>query len=204
MLPQPSCPQRGHLGCWSRRRPRDLLLYSGPHAGGTPDTDELRTRATFVLDPSTASVFLSTEPDGRYTLQGFYQHFLQPDLDSGDAACIAVAAPLTTWWRIACTCNGANSTTSALDPIAAGLPHELGRFNRWASHQKATALARLGVGGPSLSSAAFNAGVHNLATVMNDNARDRIEYDRAKSALSFTEKHGATMAETLSPLRLHR
>ena len=31
--------------------------YSGPHAPGTADTDEIRTRGTFVLNPSAASTY---------------------------------------------------------------------------------------------------------------------------------------------------
>ena len=64
------------------------------------------------------------------------------------------------------------------------------------------ALVRLGVGGPALSTAAFTAGVNTLTTTINDNARDRLTYERAKALRSFTDKHGACLSsEASQPVR---
>ena len=60
------------------------VYFTGPHAAGAADTDMLRARPAFVLNPDTASDFLAQEPAGRYTLQGFHHHFLEADLASGD------------------------------------------------------------------------------------------------------------------------
>ena len=65
------------------------VYHTGPHAAGAADTDMLRAQSVFVLNPGIASDFLQQEPAGRYTLQGFYQHFLQTDLASGVPAEVA-------------------------------------------------------------------------------------------------------------------
>ena len=84
--------------------------------------------------------------------------------------------------------------------VAANLPFAQGRLTAWAAHEKSRALVRLGVGGPALSTAAFTAGVNTLTTTINDNARDRLTYERAKALRSFTDKHGAALAQKLHNL----
>ena len=99
--------------------------------------------------------------------------------------------------RLHSQCRRFGKHPTDIDQVTAALPLDQGRLTAWATRQKTDSLARLGVGGPGLSSAAFNAGVANLTNVMNTNARDRLDYERAKSEMSFSEKHGPAMAQKL-------
>ena len=173
------------------------VYTSGPHAATAPETSVIRVRRAFVLAPGSASTVLAASPTGRFTLQGFYARFLQPDLDSGDAALVAAITPLRDWWRAACTLTAAGGSVIDVDPITSALPLVNQRMTAWVTRQKTSALARLGVGGPGLTTAAFAAGVESLSRTMNTNATERLNYERARSQQSFTEKHGGALAQKM-------
>ena len=56
-----------------------------------------------------------------------------------------------------------------------------------------------GVLGPGLTTNAFNAGINNLQTTVTNVATQRLDFERARAERSFTEKHGAALAQ-----RMHR
>ena len=55
------------------------------------------------------------------------------------------------------------------------------------------------MGGPGLTTNAFNAGITNLQATMNNVATQRLDFERARAERSFTEKHGDALAQ-----RMHR
>ena len=173
------------------------VYTTGPHGPGAADTDELRVRSAFLVDPTIATDVLHDSPNGVYTLQGFYQTFLQPVLDGADAAARTAYEPMRDWWRVACTIDGAGASVIGLNPLQSALPLQTQRLTAWAQRQRTSQLARLGVGGPGLTTAAFTAGVTDIRNTLNANANDRLDYERARSQQSFTEKHGAALAQKL-------
>ena len=56
-----------------------------------------------------------------------------------------------------------------------------------------------GVGGPGLTTNAFNASITNLETTVNNVATQRLDFQCAPAERSFTEKHGDALAQ-----RMHR
>ena len=57
-----------------------IVHRSGPHQAATPDTDTLDARLIMLLPFTAGHDLLSTNPDGRYSLHGFYNTFVQPGL----------------------------------------------------------------------------------------------------------------------------
>ena len=56
-------------------------------------------------------------------------------------------------------------------------------------------LTKLGVGGPALTSAAYDAGVTRVENAMIQTNADHITYLRDRANESFTQKHGDTLAD---------
>ena len=78
----------------------------------------------------------------------------------------------------------------ACAPVHSPLPHVTLTLDRWAARTKASQLARMGFGGPQLTSAAFIAGVGQLENVITDTATQRLAFERDRSNKSFSQKHG--------------
>jgi hypothetical protein len=55
-------------------------------------------------------------------------------------------------------------------------------------------LARVGVGGPQLSNAAFNTGVQRLKTVLNNKAQQQLQFEQDQAQKSFTDQYGEHLA----------
>ena len=81
------------------------VYRTGPHPAGTPDTGNLRARRVFLMEPSTAHLALSTNPNGRYTLLQFYNNFVRPGLADPDPAVQAATEPIRDWFLCASTVN---------------------------------------------------------------------------------------------------
>jgi hypothetical protein len=176
------------------------VFRTGPHGAAAADTDELRTRRAMVMPPTVASVALANAPtDGRYSLLGFFNTFLQAPLASADAAVVATIAPLAEWWRLACTDRTAGGTAVSHDLLAVTTPRSQARLSAWAARVKESQLARIGVGGPGLSNAAFAHGVAELKTTMENTHIATLEFERARNEKTFTDQHGAALA-----LQMHR
>ena len=175
-----------------------VALRSGAHATGDADTNDLRLRKVMLLPTEIATAAISASPNGRYSLPGFHHNFLAGPMASGVGAAVATFTPLEEWWRGCCT-QPAGATTSVLEvtPTAVANPIQVGLVNRWVDQVKRRNLSLLGVGGPQLSTAAFNAGVAAIQTTLTTNANAAITCDRAKSDKTFAQKHGDALGNLL-------
>jgi hypothetical protein len=131
---------------------------------------------------------------------GFFNTFILPYATSADPVVVASITPLANWWRIASTNNvGGNSIVSSALTIV-NIPREQSRLNTWASTVKDAQMARLGVGGPGLSNAAFAHGVGELRKTMTDTHEERLDFERQRNTKMFTDFHGEALAQQMHPL----
>lgn len=130
---------------------------------------------------------------------GFHQTFLNAKLGSRDAARVTAAEPCRDWFRLVSTNDGSANFALAVAPMASGGPIPTQKLSAWVSRIKTDLKACQGVSGPSLTSAAFNAGTAALQTTMEDNARNHLQFERDRSKKTFTDKHGDSVA-----LQMHR
>ena len=177
-----------------------VVYRDGPHAAGAPDTDDLRARPVMVVPPDLAHQFISGADDGRYSLNGFYNQFLAGPLASGDAAVIARWTPLVEWYRVASTNAAAGDSVVANDLTNVATPHATGRLMAWANRVKDAQMARLGVGGPQLSNAAFAHGVTSLQATLVQNHDDRLRVESDLRNKSFSDKHGDALGMVMHRL----
>ena len=170
----------------------------GPHAPGAANTDQLNVRRAVLLPPDYAHTFLSNQPTGRYTKLAFYTQFLQAPLDAGGAAAADIA-PVAQWYRLACTWtnNHHNEMPTTIAPVTSVLPIENAGLNAWVRRVIARQLARLGRGGPGLTTAAFNQGIADVTTAIVDTSTARLEFERARNEKTFTDAYGATIAQLM-------
>jgi threonine dehydrogenase-like Zn-dependent dehydrogenase len=61
-------------------------------------------------------------------------------------------------------------------------------------------MARLGVGGPGLSNAAFAHGVGELRKTMTDTHEERLDFERQRNTKTFTDFHGEALAQQMHRL----
>jgi hypothetical protein len=177
------------------------VFRSGPHAAGAADTDSLRGRPLMIMPPVLAGAALSGAPsDGRYSLVGFFNTFIQPYATSADPVVVASIAPLANWWRLASTNNAAGNSVISSTLTVVNIPREQSRLNTWASSVKDSQLARLGVGGPGLSNAAFAHGVDEIRKVMTDTHEERLDFERQRNTKTFTDFHGEALAQQMHRL----
>ena len=171
-------------------------VYRFDHVGtGTAETDDIRARCAMVLPADDAADFLGRQPSGIYTLQHFYTTFLQPHVGSAVQATVDKWQPITNWWRCACMkVNGSQESRVQLENVVSGSPAATQALNACLAKIRERELARVGVGGPQLSNAAFNTGVLQLQTTLNDNAMNRLQFERDKAQKTFTDKFGDHLA----------
>jgi hypothetical protein len=177
------------------------VYRSGPHAAGTADTDSLRAQPLMIMPPILAGDALSNAPsDGCYSLVGFFNTFSQPYLTSADPLVIVSITPLANWWRLTSTnIAGGNSIVSSTLTVV-NIPCKQSWLNTWASTVKDLQLARLGVGGPDLSNAAFAHGVGELRKTMTDTHKERLDFERQRNTKLFTNFHGEALAQQMHRL----
>ena len=167
-------------------------------ASGTANTDDFRVRRFFVFPHTQVLDALTTEPSGCYSLVAFYNEFLQAGLASPNAA---EFEPLAEWWRGACMNTAGGATRCASTAVLPGTPVQAQALALQATRTKEAALARIGLGGPGLSSAAFQHGVTNITATITDRARERLQYERDRQSQSFSQKHGDQLAQVMYHLR---
>ena len=161
---------------------------------GTADTDELRCRRAMILPCEDASDFLSRVPAGIYTVQHFFNEFLRPHL-GGAQGIRDKWTPVEEWWRGACmNVNGGTESKLAITATVSGLPASTQALQVCVSKIRERELARVGVGGPQLSNAAFSTGVSELQQTLNSNAQQRLQFERDKNNKTFTDKYGDHLA----------
>ena len=172
----------------------------GPHANGTANTDLIQSRKTFVLPPSAASDILLAAPRGTITKAAFHQQFVAPGLADADADVQAIWEPVAQWFRTACTMTsiaGADVIGINVTPRVPATPAEMFATGAWYTSYRNSLNQRAGVGGPQLTTHAFNAGITNLETTMKDVATRRLAFERARNERSFTEQHGDALAQRM-------
>ena len=167
----------------------------GPHAGGAPDTAELRTRSVFPLPPSLSALAVRDNPTGRYSPRGFFDVILQPYL-TGSAGQQAAIAPLGEWFRVACTLAGAGAdpATQFASTMPAN-PLEQRQLDSWTHGLRTTAMAKIGVGTGGITGATFAAGLATLRTTLEDQTTRALDVYQASSTTTFAEKHGNALAD---------
>ena len=132
------------------------------------------------------------------TKAAFYQQFIQPGLAHADAGVVAIWTDIGLWFRAACTLvNVARGDINslAITPAAPANPADMFAVGAWHASRKEQQERRAGVGGPGLTTNAFNAGINNLQTTVTNVATQRLDFERARAERSFTEKHGAALAQ---------
>ncbi len=176
------------------------VFRTGPFASGDANTDDLVARPVMVLPPDLSALALRTAPnDGRYTLLGFLNTFIEPSL-AGTPAAQARIAPLLEWWRLASTDLAAGATGVSQPLLNTAAPNVQAKLSAWAARVSGGQLSRLGGGGPGLTNAAFNLGVSTIQTTLRENLQSTLEYNRAKSSKTFTDVHGPALATVIHRL----
>ena len=61
------------------------IIRTGPHAAGTPDTDEFCVRPVFVVPPQWSEAVVRAYPAGRCPLPSFFPAYIAPGLANADA-----------------------------------------------------------------------------------------------------------------------
>ena len=176
------------------------VYRSGPHAGGTANTTNLRARRVLVLPPQMSATALTTQPTGQYSLLGFYDTFLRAEIDSGDADRVTAIEPVRDWWRCASTNLTGGSTMVAEQPVVSPLPRVTARLHQLVAEWRTSTLTKLGVGGPALTSTSFTAGVNSLNATLDRNASDALAFHRDRSTKTFTDKYGPAAATRMHNL----
>ena len=118
-------------------------------------------RRAFLLPASVATVALTTQPSGRYSLASFFATFLQAKLVSTDPNVVAATRPLSDWIWLAST-DSLYGGVTRLVPVYSAIPLHQQRLNSWAQWTRSDALAKLGASGPGLTNTAFQQGLHKL------------------------------------------
>ena len=169
------------------------VLRTGPHDIAVATATLLQVRRAHLLPTEWAVDAISHLPDGRFTMQAFYTHFLQGKWDGADADLVDLCAPTVDWFRAASTnITGGHSSIRVAQVPQATLQHTR-MLNAFTSRRCKALMSLVGVGGPQLTSAAFNAGMHQLKQTLVDNHNDSKAYDTASRVKSFQEKHGAAL-----------
>jgi hypothetical protein len=154
-----------------------------------------------IMPPGLAGKALRDAPsDGRYSLVGFFNTFILPYTTSADPVVVASITPLANWWRLTSTNNaGGNLIVSSALTIV-NIARKQSQLNMWASTVKDAQMARLGVGGPGLSNAAFAHGVGELRKTMTDTHEERLDFERQRNTKTFTDFHGEALAQQMHRL----
>ena len=176
------------------------VLRLGPHPLGTANTDEVRCRRAMILPPAVAAAAIEGKADGRYGLAEFYALFLDPPLAAGGDPATEIA-PLVEWYRVASTIAGGGGNTPAIiTSVQPATPHAAAALNNWSNGIRHVQMARLGVGGPGLTTAAFNAGINNLTNTLTNANQATIDYHRNAAVKTFADEHGPALAQRIMNL----
>ena len=173
-------------------------LRTGPHSSGDVDTNDHQIRPVMLLPCDITARALRTAPTGRYSLPAFYQHFIEIPM-SGSVDEQAKFSPLRDWWCAACTQTAGGDPTIRVAQVLPRNPGETRQLTAWANRNIRSNMARLGVGGPQLSNAAFARGVADLQTTLTDHHNATLDFERDRANKTFTDKHGDALAQ-----RVHR
>lgn len=170
----------------------------GHQADGAADTSNLRYRGVFPLSKANMLTILPhIQNTGRISLLAFHTRLIAPGLASADAAVRAATGPIRDWYRVACMNVAAaphNPRTGfALTHDPAVLAQQA--MASYANHLKIRELSKLGVGGPQLTTAAFEHGMNQLRLTHERLSQDTIDYHTNRDQKTFTTRHGTALAQ---------
>jgi hypothetical protein len=168
-----------------------------PTASGTANTTDIQVRLAMPMTPAIAHTFLTASPSGIYTLLGFFDSFIAPEVDSGELARIQAVAPLALWYRAAVMNDAGGHCRVRITPVTSGLPMEQQTLTRCVTHIKTTQLARFGIGGPQLTTAAFEHGINAIRTVITETNTARLTHERERDTKSFSQVYGDSKAQIM-------
>ena len=120
------------------------------------------------------------------TKAAFHQQFIQVGMTHADADIVAIWTDIGLWFRAACTLvnsRGADVNSLAVAPAMPANPADVFAVGAWCASRKEQLERRAGVGGPGLTTNAFNAGINNLQTTVTDVATQRLDFERARRTL---------------------
>ena len=170
--------------------------YEGPHAGGTAETDLVSTRVVMVAPPSAAADLMRAAPHGSMSRANFLTNHIQ----TGVAADAPTWEPVAEWFRVVSTIQNAGPPPviyGQVELVVGTTPAHSFRLNEWMAHHKAALGTRFGVGGPALSNHTFNAGVNTLKDTLDNNAQERLVFERNRRNQTFTDKNGGALAQRM-------
>ena len=116
-----------------------------------------------------------------------------------DAAVRARWLPVINWFRGASTNVAGGDALTQVTPIVDPRPARAQLLQAWAHRTKDAIMVRAGLGGPGLTTAAFNIGVAGIQNTLQNTATAALEFEHARSNRTFTQRHGDVLAE-----RMHR
>jgi hypothetical protein len=125
---------------------------------------------------------------------------IQPGLADANAAVVAAAQHLRDWWRSACTNDAGDEAVNRIVPVATLGPATTMSLNRHIARLRTEILNKVGVGGPGLTTAAFNTGVTNIQATLQNNSQAQLQFQRDRMHASFTDKHGDALAARMHSL----
>ena len=185
----------GLTGPNGHNHPTAPVFRHGPHASSGADTIANRLRRVMVMPPSMSVRALTTSTTGRYTLLQFYNAFIAPE--QADATRADAVRPLTHWYLGACTNDNHGNPVVRTGTVLSGDPVETARLNHFVSNLRATANTKLGLGGPLLTAASFQAGVAAIQNTMTQNTNNVLTMEREKKNMTVTKKLGDGLSEIL-------
>ena len=167
-------------------------------ASGTGSTNDLRFRRVFPLSRTIGIACLQAAgASGRLSLLAFYTTALHADLGSGTPAIVAAATPLSDWYRVAVMNNNAALAVpvTQVGVIPPASITDTQALTRRGNVVVKDLLSRLGVGGPALTTAAFQQGMtdlQNTHTMLNQNV---IDYHTNRDNKGFSDRHGPALGQ---------
>ena len=148
-----------------------------------------------LLPPAEAGDIISGSVNGTYTLPGFWNTHVNPGLTSPLAAVQAAWRPVADWFCLASTNGNAGASAMGLAPVHSPSPMVAQHLNTSLTSHRTIILNRAGIGRPGLTNATFNAGIADLTNTLDNNAQAAIRYQRDRNEKTFTDKHGANLAQ---------
>ena len=176
------------------------LVNQGPHGNGAADTDVVEVRRVLLMPPVDAPRLLTEAPLGTMTKAAFHQQFIQAGLAHADADVVNAWTQIGLWFRAACTMvntGGADVNCLSVTTATPANPADMFAVGAWHSSRREQLERCAGVGGPGLTTNAFNAGITNLQATVNTVATQRLDFERARAERSFTEKHVDALAQRM-------
>ena len=173
------------------------VFQDGPHGVGVADTDNLQLRPAFLMPANRAGDLLTLQDSGRYSVLGFYNAFVAPGLADADADVQNAHHPIRDWFRGISTLNVNGGCCIEVTAVTSAAPRFAQRLTSWSSRIRNAELTKLGTGGPALTTAAFQAGITNVTTTLNDTTREQLRFQRERDSKTFTQKHGSALAQRM-------